>query len=87
MPSVFLTLAFSLDVQNASIVDHRMYHSLVKGIMVYLVLISLYWAFLQQGICHPQDEPFLKLQVYSMNHSAVNVGLLIILFLFGNMKR
>lgn len=82
-----MSFSFSLDVQNASTIDHRMYRSLVKGIMVYLVLISIYWAFLQQRICHPQDEPFLKLQVYSINHSAVNVGLLIILFLFGNMKR
>ena len=46
--SVPLTLAFRLDIQNASTVDHRMYHSLVKGTMVYLVLISIYWAFLQQ---------------------------------------
>lgn len=48
MWSVNLSLALSRDVQNASTVDHRTSHSLVKAIMVYLVLISIYWVFLQQ---------------------------------------
>lgn len=54
---------------------------------VYLGLISMYWALLQKEFWHPHDEPFLKLQVYSISHSAAKHWLADHLVSFGNMKR
>lgn len=54
---------------------------------VYLGLISIYWALLQKRFWHPHDEPFLNLQVYSINHSAAKRWLADLLVSFGNVKR
>lgn len=80
------TLVFPLDVQNASGADHRMDHSLVKENSLLRFNFHLLGP-LQKRFWHPHDEPFLNLQVYSINHSAAKHWLADLLVSFGNMKR